>query len=1299
MNLSADLIIPILETHSELAREKYRKWIISFYPKNLEWTVTDMKDTIAIFQSMDYREDIYEEELTVYDESSSILLSVSGISNISSYCQYENPTAAKGKWFRYTIIEDVNTTQLPDIFSLKILSKIEEKKETEEATPQGWELSMKKYNITKRIVYTDTKTGVKYNMCITRNTDTLTTNMIASGVSSRPITIEYNIECPPELDTKDTMVSIVRMLQVIEQNRSPITIDQQKQVLQEYDSLIDKIREKKHFRESYYLAPKPLTLEQVHLSEAGLTYGQLSILDGYAVTDKADGERMLMYVNNNGESYLINSAFEVRGTGVRAKRDVMYNTLLDGEYLPASKRLDGVERDMFAVFDVYFVGGESVMGLPLINTGKFVVEEKEITHEKAKTKNTTTATKAAATTGSSYKISGKSRVDIMNSVLVNNLWEHDRDTSLEVVAKKHIAAKGMDMFAACRKILNDATKNGAPYDIDGLIFTPTDLPVLGYYPNKPITIKSASATWDRVLKWKPPEQNSVDFCISIDKNPVRDIRLKGKFAKLLLSCGYSALKNEEISVSRGLKLLQTRISERNLVDEYVLKAFTPQYKYEQGMQYAYVKYDTDGTIHAENGDIIQDGSIVEFWYDVSDTRPVSYRWRALRVRNDKMRNTVTPTAEVQTKKGSLQIKKIKANDWKTATSIWKSIHEPVSRDMITGVERAPTLVKDAINLQARLLGSDAVYYGRNVSREHLLSVEMLNFHNTVIKDNLYKWPQQIPKNSLLELACGMAGDMNRWQDPVTGFSFRNILGVDLVRDNITKAMDGAYARVLKPRYGAVRKQHQNFVFIIGDCAKTLSNGNAAKGIDKDSEDVLMELYGKTSSRRMLTIIPPFAKDRFDMVSCQFAIHYFFETEEKLKGFMTNVRDNLRPGGIFIATFMDGNSVEKLIREKGKNGLVEGRKLDGKVVVWAIRRILQGTETSGEDPQEEAVHQAEEEDATENLEIERNSEEMNGGAGGRRITKLKAYDPKTNILKELQLINVPGIGDCMFISLEIAAFGKERSTTNDGMWMRTKIVDQMLEILSKDDDEAKSLYDDLKMNIDNITPDVKKEASEMVGKELYSSGEEEDKKDYQSKLSGYLSWMSKKGIWGTQVELRIAAEFLKRPVYIYQTDLETKKVRAYTIGEELYQNKQPVMVWYNGIDHYKALINLEDTNNSKPEIPSTAPITQTAPITNKSFASALSASAPIKKETSRFGRLIDVYLENTNRLIPEYLVDFNLLYEYATQYGLELVHDGMFSDTYQAFKDKNPNAFPGFDKDPVQQQFSFLNRWVVFRRKA
>jgi len=1284
MNLSADLIIPILETHSELAREKYRKWIISFYPKNLEWTVTDMKDTIAIFQSMDYREDIYDEELSVYDEASSTLLTVEGISNISNYCQYENPTAAKGKWFRYMTIEDENMTQLPDIFSLKTVSKIEEKKETEEATPQGWELSMKKYKITKRIVYTDTKTGVCYNMCITRRSNTSATNMIASGVSSQPILIEYKIECPPELDTKETMVSIVRMLQVIEQNRSPITIDQQKQVLQSYDSLIDKVREKKYFRDSYYLAPKPLTLEQVHLSDAGLTYGQLSILDGYAVTDKADGERMLMYVNDIGESYLINSAFEVRGTGVRAKRDVMYNTLLDGEYLPASKRLDGIERDMFAVFDIYFVGGESVMGLPLVNTGKFDIQEKEVTSAKAKANANTKMT------ASSYKISGKSRVDIMNSVLVNNLWEHDRDTSLEVVAKKHIAAKGMDMFAACRKILNDATKNGSPYDIDGLIFTPTDLPVLGYYPNKPITIKSASATWDRVLKWKPPEQNSVDFCISIDKNPVRDMRMKGKYAKLLLSCGYSALKNEEISVSRGLKLLQTRMSERDLVDEYVLKSFTPQYKYEQGMEYAYVKYDTDGTIHAENGDVIQDGSIVEFWYDVTDTRSISYRWRALRVRNDKMRNTVTPTAEIQSKKGKYQIKKIKANDWKTATSIWKSIHEPVSKDMITGVERAPQLVKDAVNLQARLLGTDAVYYGRNVTREHLLSVEMLNFHNTVIKDNLYKWPQQIPKNNLLELACGMAGDMNRWRDHITGFSFRNILGVDLVRDNITKAMDGAYARVLKPRYmPTMNKQYQNYVFVIGDCAKPLYNGNASKGIDRDSEDVLMELYGKASTRRILTKIPPFAKYKFDMVSCQFAIHYFFETEEKLKGFMANVRDNLRPGGLFISTFMDGNSVEKLIRDKGKNGLIEGRKMDGKVVVWAIRRILQDT-SGGEEPQEEAFRQAEEEDAIENAEIEREPTEMDGGAG-RSITKLKAYDPKNNNLKELQLINVPGNGDCMFISLEIAAFGKERSITNDGMWMRTKIIDRMREILSKDDDEAKSLYEDLKMNVDNISPDVKSEAIKLIEKNLYSSDEDDkDEKDYNTKVSGYLSWMSKKGTWGTQIELRMAVDVLKRPVYIYQTDAKTKKGQAHVLGEELYQNKQPVMVWFNGKDHYKALINPEDTNKTEQLV---------SPVTNKSFASVVSAPAVQKEETSRFGRLIDVYLENTNRLIPEYLVDFNLLYEYATQYGLELVHDGMFSDTYQAFKDKNPNAFPEFDKDLVQQQFSFLNRWVVFRRKA
>ncbi len=1291
MNLSTDLIIPVIETHAGLAKEENRKWIISLYPKTLEWTVTDMKDTISIFQRMGYKEDVFDEEMDVYNDAEGTMLRISGIHNISRYCQHENPDSADGKWYRFTHVEDIEGTKIPDIFSLRVVSRVIEERPLDDRNgPQGWDTMMKIYTIMKRIVYTDIETGVQYIVCMSKRSTSPAQTMILSNVSGFPPSIEYCIMCPSDLDTKEVVTSIVRMLQIIEQNSSPITNDQRKAILQSYNSLVDKIREKRFFKDDYYLAPKPLTLEQIHLSDPAITYGQLTVLDGYAVTDKADGERMLLYVDDKGDAYLINSAFEVRGTGFRAKRDVLYNTLLDGEFLTPSKRLDGVERDLFAAFDVYFVGGESVMGLPLVHTGKGDNIVAKIAPRSTSKKETTT-----------NRITGKSRAEIMNTIVESGLWEHDKDTSMELITKKHVAATGMEMFSACRKILEDATKRGARYDIDGLVFTPTDLPVMGYYPNKPVMIKNASSTWDRVLKWKPPEQNSIDFCVAIDKSPVKDIRMKANYAKAMISCGYSALKNEEISVSRGLKLLQTRISERNLDDEYVLKAFTPQYKYEQGIQYAYLPYMPDGTIRAENGDEIKDGSVVEFYYDISDKRSISYRWRPMRVRNDKMRNTITPTSEPQTKKGRHQIKTIKANDWKTATSIWKSIHEPVTKEMITGLHRVPQLLKEAISLQSRLLGSDAVYYGRNVTREHLLSVEMLNFHNSVIKDKLYKWPIQVPKENLLELACGMAGDLNRWQDPVTGFSFRNILGVDLVRDNITKAVDGAYARVLKPRYrreGEQRK-HQNYVFVIGDCAKPLHNGSASKGLDRDSEDVLLELYGKSSRKRFLTIIPPFAKRGFEMISCQFAIHYFFETEEKLKGFMANVRDNLRPGGVFITTFMDGNTVEKMIREKGTNGLVEGRKMDGKVVVWAIRRITQ--ETAGETPEEDAERVAEEEEAEEVSEIEEEPgpSEMEGGAPIIRGTKLTIYDPNTNDEKEARLINVPGEGDCMFISLEIAAFGKEKSDTRNGIWMRTKIIDKMREILSADTVEAKEMYENIRLNIDNLSPNVKEEASKEISGDLYSSASSDTTHTYAERVEGYLKWMSRKKVWGTQIELGIASTLLERPIYVYQTDTKTKKARAYSIGNNIYPSKRPVMVWYNGTNHYKAVLDKDVVPQNTEDIKETAipaAIAQTVPTIPLAVQM---QTTPVQQENTRFGRLIDVYLENTNRLIPEYLVDFNLLQEYATRYGLELVHDGMFSDTYQAFRTTNPDAFPEFDKDLVQQQFSFLNRWAVFRRKV
>lgn len=55
---------------------------------------------------------------------------------------------------------------------------------------------------------------------------------------------------------------------------------------------------------------------------------------------------------------------------------------------------------------------------------------------------------------------------------------------------------------------------------------------------------------------------------------------------------------------------------------------------------------------------------------------------------------------------------------------------------------------------------------------------------------------------------------------------------------------------------------------------------------------------------------------FDMVSCQMSMHYLFESEKTLRQFLTNVTERLEPGGIFIGTTLDSQTLVKKLRTVG-----------------------------------------------------------------------------------------------------------------------------------------------------------------------------------------------------------------------------------------------------------------------------------------------------------------------------------------------------------------------------------------------
>ena len=58
-----------------------------------------------------------------------------------------------------------------------------------------------------------------------------------------------------------------------------------------------------------------------------------NIRENYTVTDKADGERKLMIISNDGKIYLITTSMNVEFTGTRTFNKDLYNGIIDGEHI------------------------------------------------------------------------------------------------------------------------------------------------------------------------------------------------------------------------------------------------------------------------------------------------------------------------------------------------------------------------------------------------------------------------------------------------------------------------------------------------------------------------------------------------------------------------------------------------------------------------------------------------------------------------------------------------------------------------------------------------------------------------------------------------------------------------------------------------------------------------------------------------------------------------------------------------------------------------------------------------------
>lgn len=744
----------------------------------------------------------------------------------------------------------------------------------------------KGFRFKKRFSYTDPKRGVRLDFTLIKSSPYVGTNFLAFKSMAQSGVFNTTEQYEAEIEVVDTRLctyeaftdSIKQLYLTIVNEQHFMGLQEKTDVLHSYLRLCygntspATLKAAATRPKDFFVGPQPITLERKNVIPPEL--GVVSILNGYTVTEKADGERYLLYVGHDGKCYYVNNRLSVKYSGIKLNR--LVNSIFDGELITTDKL--GNPTMVFAIFDVYWYQSQDVRHLPLV--AKSTKDKSRLSISEGFSTQYTDAFRKAGSTLTTKRF----------------YWEGD-------------------ILELSKSILDKDKYGQFQYKIDGLIYTPQNFAVGAQFEND---TPNSVRTWDKVFKWKPPHDNTIDFLVVFDRDEVGkyDVIIKdGEFHKsVTLFVGYNPASHERLTAKKYLT------GDIHINHTYVPKEFCPDDVVDTGISHAYLHCPSGADANIAkivpkciNGDAIDDNAIVEFAYNASKGSSISQHWVPLRVRKDK--------TEMYRKFGLSHT----ANDYMTALNVWRSIRYPVTEDIISGRE---TLSKNDII-------EDEVYFSSTLDRNKYASIKMKNFHNEYIKKG--ELIMRMPKGaSLFDIGCGKAGDLKKWMDA----GFKKVLGLDVVRDNIENRKDGAYARTIeaKKRFG-FDPTKTPFVYLTMNCAERITSqfieGMDDEG-DKQVAKVLWGMPSKSAIEPSLLKYKNFATSGFDVVSCQFATHYFFETESTLDNFVYNVANNLKQGGYFIGTCLDGQLIKSKLAPLEQGGFVEGQ-LEGRVV-WNIKKL-------------------------------------------------------------------------------------------------------------------------------------------------------------------------------------------------------------------------------------------------------------------------------------------------------------------------------------------------------------------------
>jgi len=752
--------------------------------------------------------------------------------------------------------------------------------------------------------------GIRYDLSIVRSTARnlkgdfkWQQKFLDQDLSLAPYLYEMEVELlrmegdTSESATKRIIKGVGEILRGIQKSSILIGKSKKEKVIQNYQNLIKGNR---------FLGCSPVTLEQPNFTEL-IDESSFNIRSGYNVTDKADGLRCLGFTDSDGEFYLIDMGMNVYRTGLSCIEN--RESIIDGEWVTKTSKKQPI--NIFLAFDIYYATDSNLVSIyPFYNKDD---EEKSRFYQ------------LDLWTKTFNKGDGPKK---LLSYLTSQI-------TVNVSMKSFIQAKANDLsiFKCASKVLDTYRI----YYTDGLIFTPNTLPLPGYDEERK-TVKP-SATFFHQFKWKPSEDNTIDFLVKFEKvpnNPKQDRVIVGIKPETNETIRYKTMRLYVGSArNKAFNPRDIILNERKEVNprersEYRPIAFHPKQFYDSMASVAYGEIKSDPATSEEyistelNNEPIQDKSIIEMRYDPS--MPSGWRWIPIRIRHDK-------TERLQ--KGILA-RTLNSED--VADSVWNSIHDPVTESMIRSGNTNPN-DKEINSTMKKVEERDNVtlkYFERKAPQEDLMFVRGLReFHNQYVKEViLYNAVLKGGKKTLIDIAVGKGSDIRRWVNNKVSF----VLGIDYAGDNIINTDDGSYARYITFKNKNKRIEVPPMIFVIGDSSKRIIDGVA--GSNDDERDILRSVYGKFSP---IKPVPSYVmreganklKDGADAMACMFALHYFFEKKESLDGLLKNIRECLKVGGYFFGCCFDGESVFNLFKDTAKGGVLTGMEKDA--ILWNIRK--------------------------------------------------------------------------------------------------------------------------------------------------------------------------------------------------------------------------------------------------------------------------------------------------------------------------------------------------------------------------